>query len=533
MEHSEFDNNSIDAFKKPNLDNMSIFLKLHPFQPTNDTDLPFVSKKAFFRKDGVKRLWLSFCKSTNKLFCFVCLAFTSQDSVFIKGFDDWKHVYQRINEHEDSRTHSHSSEAFFLKSQNKDIKMLLTVNQNYKRKEYVKKNRLILERIIDVLKLIEKRGLSYRGNRNEGAHSLNNNTLDHGNFLEIMILLSKYDPVINEHFNTIIAKSETKFLAGKKGRGNLLTFLSKNTLQSIITITSSLISNQIGTEVKESKMFSILIDTTQDITVTDQCSIIIRYVLHDGVYEKLIAVKPCLDTSGKGMSELLLNTLQKLEINVENCIGNSTDGAANMQGQYKGMTAFLTKSSPNQVHVWCHSHILNLVLCDATRNPLLVASLFVLLSKCAQFFKESYLRMDVWREIILQEFGKKNQKKLQLIGETRWWSKQIALEHIFGKYKNPSDSMYPCLIVAFSKIINNQKFNPDVRVKAKNLLNSLLKYDTILTAHIFSKIFSITGPLSKYLQTDGIDLLKCQQLVNAALKQLETFRRGMEDIKNK
>jgi len=77
-------------------------------------------------------------------------------------------------------------------------------------------------------------------------------------------------------------------------------------------------------------MFSILIDTTQDITVIDQCSIVIRYVLHDNVYEKLVAVKPCHDSSGKGMSELLLNTLQKLEINVENCIGNSTDGDANM-----------------------------------------------------------------------------------------------------------------------------------------------------------------------------------------------------------
>lgn len=88
-------------------------------------------------------------------------------------------MYQKINEHENSRTHSHSSEDFFLKLQNRDIKMLLTVNQNNKRKEYVKKNRLFLERIIDVLKLIGKRGLSYRGNRNENAHSLNNKILDH------------------------------------------------------------------------------------------------------------------------------------------------------------------------------------------------------------------------------------------------------------------------------------------------------------------------------------------------------------------
>jgi len=30
-EQSDLDNNVIDAFKKPNLDNMSLFLKLHPF----------------------------------------------------------------------------------------------------------------------------------------------------------------------------------------------------------------------------------------------------------------------------------------------------------------------------------------------------------------------------------------------------------------------------------------------------------------------------------------------------------------------
>lgn len=343
------------------------------------------------------------------------MAFSYQESIFIKGFNDWKHVYQQIIEHENSKAHCQSLEAFFLKSQNKDIKTLISVNQNNAKKEYIKKNRLILDRIIDVLKLIGKRGLSYRGSRNEGEHSFNDKTLDHGNFLEIMILLSKYDLVIKEHFNTIISKSESKFIANKKGRGSFLTFLSKNTLQNIITIISLLISNQIASEIKKSNMFSVLIDTTQDITVTDQCSIVIRYVLHDGIHEKLIAVKSCHDSTGKGMSELLMHTLQKLDINIENCIGNSTDGAANMQGQYKGMTAFLTKSSPNQVHVWCHSHLLNLVLCNATKNPISVSSLFVLLSKCAQFFKESYLRMDVWREICINELGKGNQENYKLL----------------------------------------------------------------------------------------------------------------------
>lgn len=44
-------------------------------------------------------------------------------------------------------------------------------------------------------------------------------------------------------------------------------------------------------------------------------------------------------------------------------------------------------------------------------------------------------------------------------------------------------------------------------------------------------MFIITYPLSKYFQTSGIDLIKCQQLIKVALTQLE-MENGMED-KNK
>lgn len=64
-----------------------------------------------------------------------------------------------------------------------------------------------------VVKLIRKRGLSYRGKNNEAAYCLIDSNLDHGNFLEIMILLIKCDPVIYEYFNVIIKKVKKK---GKK-----------------------------------------------------------------------------------------------------------------------------------------------------------------------------------------------------------------------------------------------------------------------------------------------------------------------------
>lgn len=51
------------------------------------------------------------------------------------------------------------------------------------------------------------------------------------------------------------------------------------------------------------------------------------------------------------------------------------------------------------------------------------------------------------------------------------------------------------------------------RVKATGFMEGLLKYETILTAQTFLRVFEHTGPLSKYLQTSGMDLLTAQRLV--------------------
>jgi len=78
----------------------------------------------------------------------------------------------------------------------------------HKRNEDIKKRRLILERIIDTIKLIGKRGLSCRGAKDaEIAHTLKNSNLDHGNFLEIILLLAKYDLFLQKHMDECVASS--------------------------------------------------------------------------------------------------------------------------------------------------------------------------------------------------------------------------------------------------------------------------------------------------------------------------------------
>jgi hypothetical protein len=240
-----------------------------------------------------------------------------------------------------------------------------------------------------------------------------------------------------------------------RGRGSLLTFLSKSTINKIIQAIGQLIARNISTEVQAAGMFSLQVDTTQDISCKDQCSIIVRYVTDNCVSERLLAVVECSSSTGKDMFSLVDSVLKSSNIDITKCIGNSTDGAANMQGQYNGFSSWLSKECPGQIHVWCYAHVLNLVLGDTTKAVIQSASLFSLLNDVAIFLRESYQRMDIWEQT--KEDG--NTKKLSTIGETRWWSKDTALKKIFGSFSNFDSALYVTVIITLATIQQNLKFN--------------------------------------------------------------------------
>jgi len=75
-------------------------------------------------------------------------------------------------------------------------------------------------------------------------------------------------------------------LQGSKGRGNFVSLLSHYSISNVISKISSIIKQTISSQISKAEMFSVLIDTTQDITVMDQCSIVLRYVTNGIINEK-------------------------------------------------------------------------------------------------------------------------------------------------------------------------------------------------------------------------------------------------------
>lgn len=202
-----------------------------------------------------------------------------------------------------------------------------------------------------------------------------------------------------------------------------------------------------------------------------------------------------------------------------------------MQGQYSGFTTWLENESPGHIHTWCYAHVLNLVMKDTSETNLPSITLFGLINKCAVFFRESYRRMDTWVCQLEKSHSKHDAlKRLIKANSTRWWSKSNALSRIFGQYGNPDIAVFVDLVHSLFLISSSEKFMKTTRSDALALLNNLTKFETILTAHIYLKIFQTTTPLSNYLQTSGLDFMQAHRLVRSAINDLKKQSRSFVEI---
>ena len=116
--------------------------------------------------------------------------------------------------------------------------------------------------------------------------------------------------------------------------------------------------------------------------------------------------------------------------------------------------------------------------------------------------------------------GSAKLKKLQKIGDTRWWSKQAALETIFGPYNNQKSGTYFVMLKVLNDIVNHPKFNAKASFEASTLLEKWLQFSNILTAYLLLLVYSILRQASDYLQTSGLDYLSAWNMVQSSKDEI-------------
>ncbi|CAI6344788.1 unnamed protein product [Macrosiphum euphorbiae] len=156
-----------------------------------------------------------------------------------------------------------------------------------------------------------------------------------------------------------------------------------------------------------------------------------------------------------------------------------------------------------------------------TCENLAAKNLFGLLNRLATFFSDSYKKMGVWKEI--QEkltTGQNKLKKLQKIGETRWWSREKALLWMF----DGNDCLYPIVINALDFVATSKTFDPKSISEANSLKEKLCQFNIIVTAHLFLPIFKSIGPTSTYLQSKNLDILNAFLMVDKCIADISNLK---------
>ena len=416
-------------FTKSNAVSEQAFWNFHPNQPKEG--IPFNSKLTYFRKDisgrCVQRKWLSYNNEKQALYCSFCVMYApekSRKNQLIQGCSDWRHITVRIAEHEKSQCHQQSSEAYFVNIKGQSVKHKLMHKQLSIRQKQVLERRAVMRCVIDIIFFIGFQALSYRSKHSEAIVEVFDDDDDkilynRGNFLEAVKLLADYDPTLRAHLKRVTEKAKKRDPT-KRGRGSLVTFLSKTTVIKIFNIIGEMIKEVVVKDVKDAGMFSVQLDSTQDVSVHDQCAVVVRYVKDDKAREKLLRMVNVTDSKAQSLHELLVASLSEVGLKLDTCIGDSFDGAANMNGAYNGLQALLKQVRPSHIHTWCYAHVLNLVIADASSVCIQAVSLFGILNHLAKFFKESYKRMKVWEDQLKETTGQGKLRKLKLIGQTRW-----------------------------------------------------------------------------------------------------------------
>lgn len=295
------------------------------------------------------------------LFCFCCTLFPQKNyqSSFSSttGFSTWKKLYPRIEEHENSPAHRSS----FIEWKDMERSMknggLIDDRLQQQIRDKVRAWRNILERIFATIQTLAQQNLALRGHR----ESITKNS-NPGNFIAFIKYLSKFDPVMKEHVESVTTNPRR------------VSYFSHDIQNEIVSLLGNKVRKTITSSIKDAIYFSMSFDTTPDSSHEEQMSEIIRYVEVKRnsveIKESFIDFIPIKTKNAEGMTNVILQKLEKDDLDLRNCRGQSYDNQATMAGVHSGVQQRILDKHSLAIFIPCNNHSLNLVGVHAAHiNP--------------------------------------------------------------------------------------------------------------------------------------------------------------------
>ncbi|KAK4871764.1 hypothetical protein RN001_015888 [Aquatica leii] len=422
----------------------------------------------FFRTlpngEKVLRTWMAYSPSKRSLLCFCCRLFgivvATKKFGFntIDGFNQWWKLNPKVSEHESSTAH----------------------NENFNTWK-------CLERTLQAGTTIDKEA--------QNVIVIDSATGNKGNFLALVHLFAKYDPVLCEHLTKVKLQKKVS-----------VSYLSPEIQNEFINCLGNHVRKKIFAEVKEAKYFTIVFDSTPDLSHKDQTSQILRYVKFDDTkVEVMESFIDFLETEGKKAEDISKMTLDKIEsdgLDIRNCRGQAYDNAAVMSGIHSGVQTRIKAINSNAQYVAYSNHTLNLVRVHAASVTVHSVTFFGTMDKVFNYFLSSTHRWKVLTDITGQG--------VKRLIETRWSARYEAIAIMKSHYTE--------IIEVLESLLQNIKENAVTRSDAGLLLPALQSLPFLVFLGLWNRVLCEINDTQLYLQTKGLNVHHCAMKIYALQK---------------
>ena len=456
--------------------------------------------------------WLEYSVMYDACFCYPCRMFGSTiesssgrsrpEPVFTStGFRDWKHATGKtgaLSRHSSCYSHKQAELAWSQYKLNSKKGTTIAERLGSARSVTITQNRHYIGTIADIILLCSRQEIALRGHR-ESSDSMNR-----GNFLEILHFIAKRDPGVKERLEN-----------GPKNA----KYTSPEIQNSILHIMAGILQQKISLAAKQAGVYSILADETKDCSKVEQLAIVLRYVEVSTacVHEHFLTYVKAESLNAEGLSSYILDTLQKFGLDPKNIVSQGYDGASVMSGHCSGVQQHIKAVAPMAVYVHCYAHCLNLVLVDSTKSVAEASEFFALLEMLYVFMSASKAHTIFVQQQSVLHPGKPV-RELQQLSDTRWACRFDAVDAIC--------STFDAILLSLQTIMDG---NDKVKaVEASGIYMQIHSFKFLTTLVLFLRILSCTKGLSDKLQCSHINMAKAAELVTATTETLQHFRSDAE-----